>query len=64
MFLENKLKDIVSNDADWVRSLRSVLTATQKAYVFDAPLDVQTPTTSSVDVVNTWQTHPDDYLII
>ena len=30
-----------------------VLTATQKAYVFDAPLDVQTPTTSSVDVVNT-----------
>ena len=49
---------------DWVRSSRSVLTATQKAYIFDAPLDVQTPTTSSVDVVNTWQTHPDDYLIV
>ena len=47
------MKDIVSNDADWVRSPRSVLIATQKADVFDAPLDVQTPTTSSVDVVNT-----------
>ena len=53
-FLEKaKLKDIVRNDADQVRSPRSVLTATQKAYVFDAPLDVQTPTMSSVNVMNT-----------
>ena len=59
-----KLKDIVSKDADWVRSPRSVLTPAQKAYVFDAPLNVQTPTTLSVDVVNTWETRPDDYLIV
>ena len=54
MFLEkNKLKNDSSNDADLVRDLRIVLIAAQKNYVLDAPLDVQTPTTSSVDVVNT-----------
>ena len=39
MFLEkNKLKDDSSNDADWVRDLRSILIAAQKNYVLDAPL--------------------------
>ena len=65
MFLEkNYVENVSSNYTDWVRSPRSVLTATQKAYVFDAPLDVQTPTTSFVDVVNTWQSKVDDYSIV
>ena len=34
------MKDIVSNDADWVRKLRIVLIAAQKAYVLNAPLSV------------------------
>ena len=53
-----------SNYADWVRKLRIVLIATQKASVLDAPLGVPTPLTSSVDVVNIWQTRSDDYLIV
>ena len=44
--------------------MRSVPTATQKAYVFDAPLDVQTPTTSSVDVVNIGHTRFHNYVIV
>ena len=39
MFLEKtKLKDVSSNDADWIRDLRFILIAAQKNYVFDAPL--------------------------
>ena len=42
-FLEKaKLKDDGSNYADWVRNLRIILIAAQKAYVFDAPLGEQT----------------------
>ena len=38
-FLEKaKLKDDGSNNADWVRELRIVLIAAQKACVLDAPL--------------------------
>lgn len=33
-----KLKDGGSNYADWVRNLRIILTAAQKAYVLDALL--------------------------
>ena len=44
--------------------MRIVLTATQKAFVLDAPLGVPTPLASSVDLVNIWQTHSDDYLIV
>ena len=41
MFLEKtKLKDVSSNDADWIRDLRFILIATQKAYVLNAPHDV------------------------
>ena len=47
------LKNVSSNDADWIRDLRIILIIAQKNYVFDAPLDVQTRTVSSVDVVNT-----------
>ena len=39
MFLEKiVLKDISSNDADWIRDLRFILIAAQKNYVLDAPL--------------------------
>ena len=43
-FLEKeKLKDDGSNYADWVRNLRIILAATQKAYVLDALLGVPPP---------------------
>ena len=39
MFLEKiKLKDVSSNDADWIRDLRIILIAAQKNYVLDALL--------------------------
>ena len=39
MFLEKiLLKDVSSNDADWIRDLRFILIAAQKNYVLDAPL--------------------------
>ena len=39
MFLEKiVLKDISSNDADWIHDLRFILIAAQKNYVLDAPL--------------------------
>ena len=39
VFLEKtKLKDVSSNDADWIRDLRIILIAAQKNYVLDAPL--------------------------
>ena len=40
-FLEKtKMKDDGNNYADWVRKLRIVLIAAQKAYVLNAPLSV------------------------
>ena len=40
-FLEKaKLKDDGSNYTDWVRNLRIILIAAQKAYVLNAPLGV------------------------
>ena len=41
-----------SNNADWVRDLRIVLIAAQKAYVLNAPLSAPPPLASSIDVVN------------
>ena len=39
MFLEKtKLKDVSSNNADWIRDRRIVLIAAQKNYVLEAPL--------------------------
>ena len=41
MFLEKiVLKDVSSNDADWIRDLRFILIAAQKNYVLNAPLGV------------------------
>ena len=59
------LKDISSNDADWVRDLRFILIAAQKNYVLDAPLGDRPTTGADADVMNVltkaWY---DDYLIV
>ena len=65
MFLEKtKLKDDSSNDADWVRDLRFILTAAQKNYVLDAPLGDRHIAGANVDVMNIWLAQYDDYLIV
>ena len=64
MFLEKiELKDVSSNDADWIRDLRFILIAPQKNYVLDAPLGVPPPL-ATADIVNVWQTRVDDYSIV
>ena len=65
MFLEKtKLKDVSSNDADWSRDLRIILIAAQKNYVLDAPLGDRPIAGAKADVMNIWQAHYDDYLIV
>ena len=51
---KTKLKDDSSNDADWVRNLRCILTAAQKNYVLDAPLGDGPIAGVDVDVMNVW----------
>ncbi len=52
MFLEKiVLKNVSSNDADWIRDLRFILIAAQKNYVLDAPLGDKPITRSDADVV-------------
>ena len=56
MFLEKiKLKDVSSNDADWIRDLRIILIAAQKNYVLDAPLGDRPIAGADADVMNVWQ---------
>ena len=65
MFLEKyKLKDDSSNDADWVRDLRTILIAAQKNYVLDAPLGDGPIAGADADVMNVWQAWYDDYLLV
>ena len=65
MFLEKtKLKDVSSNDADWIRDLRFILIAAQKNYVLDAPLGDGPIAGADADVMNVWQARYDDYLIV
>ena len=65
MFLEKiVLKDVSSNDADWIRDLRFILIATQKNYVFDAPLSDKPIAGADADVMNIWLAQYDDYLIV
>ena len=53
LFLEKtKLKDVCSNDADWIRDLRIILIAAQKNYVLDAPLGVKPIAGVDADVMN------------
>ena len=65
MFLEkNKLKDVSSNDADWIRDLRFILIAAQKNYVLDAPLGDKPIAGADANVMNVWLAQYDDYLIV
>ena len=58
------LKDDSSNDADWVRDLRSILITAQKNYVLDAPLGNRPIAGADADVMNIWQARYDDYFIV
>ena len=65
MFLEkNKLKDVSSNDADYLRDLRIILITAQKNYVLDAPLGDGPIAGADADVMNVWLAQYDDYLIV
>ena len=65
VFLEKtKLKDVSSNDADWIRDLRFILIAAQKNYVLDAPLGDRPIARADADVINVWIAQYDDYLIV
>ena len=65
MFLEKTvLKDVSSNNADWIRDLRIVLIAAQKNYVLDAPLGDRPIAGADADVMNIWLAQYDDYLIV
>ena len=65
MFLEKiVLKDVSSNDADWIRDLRFILIAAQKNYVLDAPLGDRPIAGADTDVMNIWLAQYDDYLIV
>ena len=65
MFLEKtKLKDVSSNDADWIRDLRIILIAAQKNYVLDALLGDGPIAGADVDVMNVWLAQYDDHLIV
>ena len=65
MFLEKtKLKDVSSNDADWIRDLRIILIAAQKNYVLDAPLGDIPIAGATADVMNIWQARYHDYFIV
>ena len=65
MFLEKtKLKDVSSNDADWIRDMRFILIAAKKNYVLNAPLGDKPIAGADADVMNIWQARYDDYLIV
>ena len=65
MFLEKTvLKDVSSNEADWIRDLRIVLIVAQKNYVLDAPLGDRPIAGADADVMNVWLAQYVDYLII
>ena len=58
------LKDVSSNEADWIRDLRIILIVAGKNYVLDAPLGDRPIAGADADVVNVWQARYDDYLIV
>ena len=65
MFLEKtKLKDVSSNDVDWIRDLSIIFISAQKNYVLDAPLGDRPIAGADADVMNFWQPRYDDYLIV
>ena len=58
------MKNVSSNDADWIHDLRFILIAAQKNYVLDAPLGDGHFAGADADVVNVWLAQYDDYLIV
>ena len=58
------LKNVSSNDADWMCDLRFTLIAAQKNYVLDAPLGDGPIAGADADVMNVWLAQYDDYLIV
>ena len=58
------LKDVSSNDADWIRDLRFILIAAQKNFAIDAPLGDRPIAGADADVMNVWLAQYDDYLIV
>ena len=65
MFLEKtKLKNVSSNNADWIHDLRIILIAAQKNYVLDAPLGDRPIAGANADVMNVVQARYDEYLIV
>ena len=58
------LKDVSSNDADWIRDLRIILIAAHKNYVLDASLGDKPVARADADVMNVWLAQYDDYLIV
>ena len=57
------LKNVSSNDADWIHDLRIILIAAQKNYVLDAPLGDRPIAGADADVMNVWLAQYDDYWI-
>ena len=65
MFLEKiVLKNVSSNDADWIRDLRFILIVAQKNYVLNALLGDRPIAEADADVMNVWLAQYDDYLIV
>ena len=65
MFLEKTvLKDVSSNDADWIHDLRFILIAAQKNYVLDAPLGDKPIAGADAYIMDVWLAQNDDYLIV
>ena len=65
MFLEKTvLKDVSSNDVNWIRDLRFILIAAQKNYVLDAPLGEGPIAGADTDIMNISQAQYDNYLIV
>ena len=58
------LKDVSSNDADWIRDLRFILIAAQKNYVLNGPLRDRPIAGADANVMNIWLAQYDDYLIV
>ena len=58
------LKDVSSNDADWIRDRRFILIAAQKNCVLNAPLGDRPIAGADADVMNVWLAQYDDYLIV
>ena len=58
------LKDVSSNDADYLRDLRIILIPAHNYYVLDAPLGDGPIAGADADVMNVWQARHDDYLIV